>query len=127
MLLGNEVRPIDVTMLVVEVLVLGLILLEVGLSVKDRVGAWRGNKMRLRLLSEDLDALNDSLGDSVRDHALLDRRPTEFVGSALFTGSRIEIVERDHTGWKWSDKNGELVKRWAVKRSKSRPPQSARI
>jgi hypothetical protein len=105
-------------MLIVELLVLFLILAEFVWKVVEWRAERKRRKQQQRVVDQNLDSLGDSLADSVMDHVLHDRRPSDAVGTRLFGKSEIEIVERDYTGWKFSDVNKPLLKAWAKKRKK---------
>ena len=126
-LLGIDYRRVDLSMFVIEALVLLLIFLDLAARSISALSRWRELRYRQRLINVDLDSIAESLANSLCDHILQDMRPSDPVGSGLWNKSRIGIVERDYTGWKWCDESKPLVRKWAKKRARTRSDVDPRI
>src|SRR5690242_13981756 len=116
--LTEGVKPFDWLMLAVEVLVLLIILLEFVWHTMNAVGEWREIRRRVRAIDENATQLLDaSLLTQLREHVINNRRPSDALGTLLYSRSSIEIVERDYTGWKFSDENRTALRKWAKQKT----------
>ncbi len=121
LILGTDSRQVDVSMLIIEFLVLLLILLEVVWQSKDR---WERKKHKNAVLDR-LNALSKSEADMLSSLVLHGSQPTT---SAKSTESPLEsltrplalaLVERDYfTGWRVARDNKTIIVDWVNKRRK---------
>ncbi|MGA2183830.1 MAG: hypothetical protein ABSH47_12435 [Bryobacteraceae bacterium] len=112
----GDAKPIDVWMLVIELLVLLLILVEFVWSGIDRYRKWRASKERRQEIEERLGALSPSEADALAAFSLRGQRPSS--SDALSLAQRPSLIERHaFTGWCLVEEHKRFVKKWAKKRA----------
>lgn len=115
-LLGDEVRPIDVTMLVVELLVLLLIFAEFVWQVAKAFRKWREDKQYESEIIRSLSTLDVATTDALKRLLLHGTQPPDEIGQALQGRMYFSLIERDFTGWKVRKQNRKFLERWAKRK-----------
>src|SRR5438034_11421157 len=97
-MLGDDARPIDVGMLVIELLVLALIAVEVVWNGKDRFLNWRERKHDERRMLQQLALLSATESAALRALLLSGMQPSE--ENAQWLMSKVHwAIARDSVSW----------------------------
>jgi len=109
-IIGGEVRPVDLWLPVIEILVLLLIAIEVGWAMKDRFVAWRKRKRYERNIAARLAALNPQESEALKAMLINGSQPgLTITGRPALEG----FLERDFVGWRVRAEYAEVLREWA--------------
>lgn len=112
-MLGNDVRPVDVWMLVIEAFVLLLILLDFLWHGKDRFVAWQERRIYKQEIFQKLESLGSDEADALRIMILQDRRPAK-ESIILVLAQPPELIEKHPlAGWRIMRQHKHLLRKWA--------------
>lgn len=114
-ILGNDVRPVDVWMLVIELAVLGFIIFDSVWDKVDRFRGWSAKRQRKRNIKAKLVLLNSPQTEALKCWAVKGLKPADSMLVTL--GSLISpIVSRDAlVGWVIREDYLDDVVEWAKK------------
>jgi hypothetical protein len=112
-IIGGEVRPVDLWLTIIEILVLALIALEVGWAMKDRLVAWRKWKSYRREIEGRLNALNAHEASTLVWYVV--HHVNTATGSDQYKLQAAGFLEPDRVGWRVCEEHGAFLKEWAKK------------
>ncbi|MGA2590806.1 MAG: hypothetical protein ABSH32_12885 [Bryobacteraceae bacterium] len=116
-LIGGEVRPVDLWLTIIEILVLLLVALEVAWAMKDRLVAWRKLRVYRQGIMARLDSLSQIEANALRLLVLHSRQPPDAAMSPQMTA----LLERSFVGWKVRERYVDVLEEWAKKQPPTPP------
>jgi hypothetical protein len=109
-IIGGEVRPVDLWLTIIEILVLLLIAIEVGWAMKDRFVAWRKRTSYQRKIAARLGSLNPEEAEALKAMLIEGSQPgLTITGRPALAG----FLERDFVGWHVRAEYVEVLREWA--------------
>lgn len=111
-LIGGETRPVDLWIIVIELLVLAIILLDSIWDKAHKFSEWRNTRREAKQISVCLAMLTEQESSALRNMILLGRQPAYGMDLQSKFGTPY-VIELTSGIWQLTAKHRALIEKWA--------------